>query len=418
MSIKKELAEATISYLKSLSDIIISKYGSLPTRWQQGEWMVRTGPSSQVSKTHKRKIIDKLEVEITHADLTDEDIPSRKRLEDLLVSMGIPENETWGGFFNPLIRNWIITENPLDFRNVSVSKVIDEFVDSVVDKTTFMQCKAVIDGFHMTHNYLELDKTVSIRPINEEELWDLSDKQMLIKPVSIRHLCCVSEDLNVLEIKLKHKIGESVSPQIEYRRQAALAGLLLLNIGPFLTEDFIQETNYGIPYHDRILGFNNIRRGSSTFAVTKEIADHFQVFWSQLLAITNSAKHDLKLPLLRLIDSACRDRLEDAIIDCAIGLEAILNNGIQDELTYRFALRGATILNWESGIKKSTFESLQEFYKVRSQVVHGTHVDNERLTHASNTGYDGLRQILSWFISQNINKLKPAVAEVDDKILS
>jgi len=118
-----------------------------------------------------------------------------------------------------------------------------------------------------------------------------------------------------------------------------------------------------------------------------------------------SDKHYLRRPAQRLLEGGFRDRPEDAVLDYSIGLEILLLAGLNDELSYRFALRGATVLSWETGHKKPFFDNLKNFYKLRSSIVHGSaeikfpeHEDDRPL------GDDYLRKIWWWFFNNGFSK--------------
>jgi hypothetical protein len=130
-----------------------------------------------------------------------------------------------------------------------------------------------------------------------------------------------------------------------------------------------------------------------------------------------SEGHYLRLPAQRLVDGGGRDRLEDAIIDYAIGLEALLTAGITDELRYRFALRGTTVLTWDGGDKRKVFEELRDFYDVRSSIVHGGKVTQTELRNARSQGEKALRDIWWWYFARGASGLKEATSVIDSRIL-
>jgi hypothetical protein len=81
-------------------------------------------------------------------------------------------------------------------------------------------------------------------------------------------------------------------------------------------------------------------------------------------------KSEFMIPLSRFNRTYSRRQGDDAIIDMAICLENLLLRGLNDELSYRFALRGATLLRTLSN-SADTFAILHQLYQMRSQVVHG-----------------------------------------------
>jgi len=116
------------------------------------------------------------------------------------------------------------------------------------------------------------------------------------------------------------------------------------------------------------------------------------------------------------LDGGGRLREDDAIIDYAIGLEALLLKGVNAELSYRFALRGATILAWVSGDTETFFNNLRDFYDVRSNMVHGSHIDLTKLRYARSNGERALREIWWWYLN-SAGSLPHALNRVDHRIL-
>ena len=78
---------------------------------------------------------------------------------------------------------------------------------------------------------------------------------------------------------------------------------------------------------------------------------------------------DMTVALRRFNQSYDRDTFEDKIIDLTIALESTLLAGLEDELKYRLAIRGAALLAnmWEP--QKSQL-LLKTIYDVRSSIVH------------------------------------------------
>ena len=115
-------------------------------------------------------------------------------------------------------------------------------------------------------------------------------------------------------------------------------------------------------------------------------------------------------------------RPDDAIVDYAIGLEALLLFGIHAELGYRFALRGATVLTWErpwmQSDKAEVFSGLRDLYDVRSRIVHGRKVDRSKLAHIRSFGELALRDIWWWYYEKRNRGLDATVSMIDKRILA
>lgn len=272
-----------------------------------------------------------------------------------------------------------------------------------------------IIGITVKSSPIILEECVCIRPITEEELWGLGDESWPTKfnPFFVEP----SEEWNILDIELKHEPGTYVSELANSLRGAVVIGLLLLSPANFGIEQITEETNYGIRMHGRWSENLQLNRGGSKYVLDNRMSQRLKSLWPRLHKIIEAKDNYLRLPVARLVDGATRSRPEDAILDYSIGLESLLTRGVSDELSYRFALRGATILAWESSNKDSYYKSLRDFYDIRSKIVHGSQVDEEKLRNAQSKGEEALRKIWWWFFDQDQLTPEQALLEVDNRIL-
>lgn len=77
----------------------------------------------------------------------------------------------------------------------------------------------------------------------------------------------------------------------------------------------------------------------------------------------------LEVALRRFNQAYGRDNQEDSIIDLTVALDSCLNAGINDELRFRFALRGAALLAGKKNTRE-TYAFLLAMYDARSLIVH------------------------------------------------
>ncbi len=125
--------------------------------------------------------------------------------------------------------------------------------------------------------------------------------------------------------------------------------------------------------------------------------------------------HYLALPLRRLVDGLGRYRMDDRLIDYAIGLEALLLEGAEGEYRYRFSLRGAVITTWSGGDRYEAFRELRALYDVRSKLVHGGAVSDSDLRLNSENGERFLRKVWEWHLAQGLT-LSEAMSRIDQQI--
>jgi len=162
-----------------------------------------------------------------------------------------------------------------------------------------------------------------------------------------------------------------------------------------------------------------MQHGLSGGAYTLEAAtyERLKTTWPRVRDIFDAKRHFLRLPAQRLVEGGSRRRADDAIVDYSIGLEALLIAGARDELTYRFALRGATVIGWDDQKVKEHFEALRALYRTRSKIVHGDSLDTGQLTQARASGEYALRQVWWWFFENSGSDVDRGVSQIDDRIL-
>jgi len=157
--------------------------------------------------------------------------------------------------------------------------------------------------------------------------------------------------------------------------------------------------------------------GKVTVPIDPTARQQLQVMWPSVKEIMLSPSHYLSLPLRRLIDGLARTRFDDRIVDYAIGLEALLlKDSEQNELSYRFGLRGAMVLGEAGEDKHEAFQDLKDFYNARSAIVHGGSVSKINLRSLADNGERLLRKIWTWHLAQGLTR-QGAIARIDRRIL-
>jgi hypothetical protein len=125
----------------------------------------------------------------------------------------------------------------------------------------------------------------------------------------------------------------------------------------------------------------------------------------------------LKSALHRYTLACSRARSEDSLVDLVIGLESILLQGLQNELSHRFSLNGSSLAHWILGKpRKESYQLFRSAYAARSSVVHGygRKLKSARLESLSNELRHLLAAFLTWLICDSPRyDLKPRL-EADD----
>jgi hypothetical protein len=194
---------------------------------------------------------------------------------------------------------------------------------------------------------------------------------------------------------------------------------LITSSGRLFVNDLGIEDDFGLGksfYGDRRV--RQLISSTSQYIINREIAERLKTLWKRLLSLMSvkPKPSHLRLPALRLLDGSARERPDDAIVDYTIGLEPLLLQGISDELTYRFALRGSTILAWKDNKRKEYFIRLKDFYNLRSDIVHGRYVDNSKLEEFRLFGDETLRKVWLWYFDIG-EPFEKANELIDERIL-
>lgn len=136
-----------------------------------------------------------------------------------------------------------------------------------------------------------------------------------------------------------------------------------------------------------------------------------------------SDSDNIKLAKRKLFEATIRQNMNDAVLDIATGLEALLIAGSKDNLSYKISLRSAIICKIEPFDKYSPIDvkkGVKIFYSLRSNIIHGGKLRdyNKNSTIALDSiksdtplfGKDILNHLLKFFILhseeyRDVNKL-------------
>ncbi len=117
-----------------------------------------------------------------------------------------------------------------------------------------------------------------------------------------------------------------------------------------------------------------VRQSGNEYNITEaELAQVKNLFASLQHLNSQAQRGGLALALRRFNQAYNRESNEDRIIDLTIALESCLLAGEGQELSYKFALRGAALL-FKSRDPKETRSHLKDLYNARSKIVHGSKI--------------------------------------------
>lgn len=400
--------------------------GESLTTIQEGTWWTNTNPmgTSMSSGNYQREVIDSVGVSnFYQTQLMGTEFSEQTDLYESVAAAGIPRQSITPRFLLHLVFAFCDLRQPFNPTQASVQALLDEFACAVIDNLSTTKYQDAMVHIDLGGESLILEDGVLIRPVTEEDLWDLSQPKFPLPPYEIQF----APDYNwaILEIRYSHPTHEEgrIAGTIYSIRESIIAGLAITVGGDFVVLPIGMETKFGASFpggrsiHGETMPreFGRPFQGLKT-TLSPEVRQEFTNLWPQIKEIMTELDSDFGLPVRRLVDGLSRRRPVDAIIDYSIGLEALLLN-VRDELSYRFSLRGALILASVRGDKKRRFEELRVFYQARSRIIHGQDISGLNLHALRSQGEQSLREILTWFLKQGLSR-DDAIINVDDGILS
>lgn len=163
-----------------------------------------------------------------------------------------------------------------------------------------------------------------------------------------------------------------------------------------------------LDYHLSCFTDSECRQDAPNEADAEWIQSRFDTF--NKLASDNEA---FRFALEAAIDWRFAKEPRSAVARLWGGIEALF--GINSELVYRISLYSASLLAQRGEPRKHKFEQVKRLYGLRSKVVHGEKLSNEKISQAMSDSFHLLRDLLLIAVERG----KPiTTADVDDAIFS
>ena len=156
------------------------------------------------------------------------------------------------------------------------------------------------------------------------------------------------------------------------------------------------------------------------YTLTPDEAQQVKGIMAALLDKTVAKHRFIDVAIRRLRFAGERSRIEDRFLDLMIGAEALFLVGSKDsEISYRFSLRVANLVQMEGMSRRQLFLRMREAYKLRSGIVHGNAIESrevELVNLVEETLRRGIRAVLQR-ARQNPNAKSDALVDWDGLIL-
>jgi Apea-like HEPN len=279
-----------------------------------------------------------------------------------------------------LLRHYfeVETSGALRLDDRAIQRTIDRYVSALTPPFELVTT-LLWNGLTAPEPFSVTD-TIQFRPITPADYEELGrDYLWLRSGVSERAPYPSSGDW-ITEIRQSLQTQGYGIPDEIIRR--LVVGLCLVASGS--AQVHIVGTRFGNPFLRSGRIFNSrpmstSRLGANVSMLANDI-EEFRYVYARLEEVdTNAALGYLGVPLRRFHASSARPTDEDSLVDFVIGLESLLAPDSQNiEVTFRFRLRGATVLNSDFGDAKQRLAFLSRLYRARSDAVHGKKIDNIR----------------------------------------
>ena len=170
-------------------------------------------------------------------------------------------------------------------------------------------------------------------------------------------------------------------------------GNLFLGIATILSPD-----GFGSGGNLRGGRLQRIAMGDQGYILSDNERTGFVRFWKRFYRLSKRESHYLSIPVRRLLEGGMRSSRGDALVDYVIGIEALLGLAEErTELSYRFRVRGSVLLSKKRSDRKANIRMLRDLYDLRSRIVHGQEVSEEKLEKALPLAENALRRIWLWY---------------------
>jgi hypothetical protein len=217
---------------------------------------------------------------------------------------------------------------------------------------------------------------ISVRPLTPQQVSalqktvDFGEDSPTMPEIPMRFTKFISERVGIY-VRQEHL--KTQEPPADYRLQRVILALQLLGFDPSGVGDTSRWTEPGPPLY-RDGGTVRIRDSfpsadkELTRTVLEEVADLSQRIPPETFS---SGTVPGSLPLSRFSIAVTERVAADAILDYAIALEAVLLPGISDEVSFRFSLHGALLLEATLATRKNIQKQFKTLYGARCKLAHG-----------------------------------------------
>lgn len=313
-------------------------------------------------------------------------IEDREQKDELIKTDTLPK----------FLTRYLSKKNEISFEEDVFDKTYKEFESYLTADSITYRGVAVLAGFEMSSELIELEDDLSIRSINE------SEKGRLRPFLYSQRVQSAGADYVIEKEYEVDKFGED---KIELAKETFENVLLALRLFP----ESGDVTYPGMltkpisPFHvdqNRSRGQSLIRFFNSKYKLAEEQEEEFLEYWDKISGQLNEPTESYRIAIDKFSNSFTRSNENDRLLDSVIALEAMyLKSGEAQEMSYRLSQRGALLLGDSKKEAEDIKNTLKRSYNKRSSLVHGS---------STNIGHDSIvslhkltRESLSTFLELN-----------------
>jgi hypothetical protein len=286
-----------------------------------------------------------------------------------------------------------------------------------------------LEGFSAPKAF-SLDKYVRLRPITETDIRmlgrtsyvDPSGRSRFPNPLC-REFPFVHSDWWICEIDLPNTRGTADGyNRLHTSMELFTMALRMFKEGSFSLGMAIRGARgkfgrLGVGHNKNMPRYSS---GGNLYVLGASEVKAFVSFWKKFCEIMEMGNHYLEIPVRRIQTAGTRKEKADALVDCVIGLEALLSTEDErTEIAYRFRVRGSVLLSKKRNERKKHLQVLKKLYSFRSQVVHGSDFAKENLEENLSLAENALRKVWRWFFAywHERKSNKEGVAKIDEMLV-
>jgi hypothetical protein len=333
-------------------------------------------------------------------------------IEDLLGWAPATEQRApalWSDVIAPLVHVYLLRRADGEWDEAESRRVVQLWRRSAMPNEIEFQVIAPLHNLAQWGGPVEVEDGFMIRELTDDERWDLW--QTFGGRQNPSQIAPTVQDLErwsaVIDLRWKRPpspplTGEAVA-EITNRLEQLVTAQRLHHIGIVgITVVWVRPMppELAIFGPDRLMLFaRELSTGFEDPLVSQIGPGDGEPLRELLGKISAVSDKKLSLALRRFNSSYARQDVADVLIDLWVAVEALLLPDGNQELSYRAALRLARATGTDEPSRRAAFDQARESYKVRSKVVHGDDVADEKVTATVRETRELVRQALrKWLL--------------------